>query len=125
MAKRWGAHGCVFPEKKPQSVQVSDELAHANWFGMTLAYCLSVRRMTKIKSLEELTMTIQKKSLINSLNTTKKAIVASTPASGTAASGTVKPAISRAGSKKLGTKKLGVVRAGTKKLGVTRLATFN
>ena len=37
-------------------------------------------------------MTIQKKSLINSLNTTKKAIVASTPATGTAATGTVKPA---------------------------------
>jgi len=39
-------------------------------------------------------MTIQKKSLINSLNTTKKAIVASTPATGKAATGTVKPALS-------------------------------
>jgi len=42
-------------------------------------------------------MTIQKKSLINSLNTTKKAIVASTPATGKAATGTVKPALSKGG----------------------------
>jgi hypothetical protein len=72
--------------------------------------------MTKIKSLEERTMTIQKKSLINSLNTTEKAIVASAPAAGTAASGTVKPAVGlRAGTKlragvKTGTK----LRAGVK-----------
>lgn len=76
--------------------------------------------MKKIKSHEERTMTIQKKSLINSLNTTKKAIVASTPATGTAASGTVKPATQRAGLKRAGLK-----RAGIKKLGVTRLAKFN
>lgn len=36
-------------------------------------------------------MTIQKKSLINSLNTTKKALAASTPVAGSATSGTVKP----------------------------------
>jgi len=35
-------------------------------------------------------MTIQKKSLISSLNTTKKAIVASSPAAGSAAPTTVK-----------------------------------
>lgn len=64
-------------------------------------------------------MTIQKKSLINSLNTTKKAIVASTPATGTAASGTVKPATQRAA-----LRKPGLTRAG-KKLGMTRLAKFN
>jgi len=37
-------------------------------------------------------VTIQKKSLINSLNTTKKALVASSPASGSAATGKVKAA---------------------------------
>lgn len=52
-------------------------------------------------------MTIQKKSLINSLNTTKKAIVASTPAAGSASAGAVKPAMRKAGFKKAG------VRAGT------------
>jgi hypothetical protein len=36
-------------------------------------------------------VTIQKKSLINSLNTTKKALVATTPEKGSAASGAVKP----------------------------------
>jgi len=64
-------------------------------------------------------MTIQKKSLINSLNTTKKAIVASTPATGTAASGTVKPAMHKAA-----LQKPGLHRAG-KKLGMTRLAKFS
>jgi len=64
-------------------------------------------------------MTIQKKSLINSLNTTKKAIVASTPTTGTAASGAVKPATQRAA-----LKRPGLNRAG-KKLGMTRLAKFN
>lgn len=49
------------------------------------------------KNRQEITMTIQKKSLINSLNTTKKAIVASTPATGKAATGTVKPALSKGG----------------------------
>ena len=74
---------------------------------------------------EERIMTIQKKSLINSLNTTKKALVASTPATGTAASATVKPGVHKAGVRKAGVRKAGVVRAGAKKLGVTRLATFN
>ena len=55
-------------------------------------------------------MTIQKKSLINSLNTTKKAIVASAPATGTAASGTVKPAVGL----RAGTKMRAGVKAGTK-----------
>lgn len=87
---------------------------------MTLAYYLNVRRMTKIKSLEELTMTIQKKSLINSLNTTKKAIVASAPATGTAATGTVKP-----GMHKAGVRKAGVRKAGVRKAGMVRLAKFN
>ena len=40
-------------------------------------------------------MTIQKKSLINSLNTTKKALVASAPSIGSATAGTVKPAVAR------------------------------
>lgn len=35
-------------------------------------------------------MTIQKKSLINSLSTTKKALVATSPATGSAATGKVK-----------------------------------
>ena len=64
-------------------------------------------------------MTIQKKSLINSLNTNKKAIVASTPATGTAASGTVKPATQRAA-----VQKPGLSRAG-KRRGMARLAKFN
>ena len=59
-------------------------------------------------------MTIQKKSLINSLNTTKKAIVASTPATGTAASATVKPALHKAAARKT------AMRAGAK----ARLAKF-
>jgi hypothetical protein len=70
--------------------------------------------MTKIKSLEERTMTIQKKSLINSLNTTKKAIVASTPATGTAASGTVKPALSVRPGLKAGTRMKAGLKAGTR-----------
>ena len=74
---------------------------------------------------EERIMTIQKKSLINSLNTTKKALVASTPATGTAASATVKPGVHKAGMKKAGVRKPGIVRAGAKKLGVTRPAAFN
>jgi len=53
-------------------------------------------------------MTIQKKSLINSLNTTKKAIVASTPATGTAASGAVKPATKKAGLRAPGRRNAGV-----------------
>ena len=70
--------------------------------------------MTKMKSLEELTMTIQKKSLINSLNTTKKAIVASAPTTGTAASGTVKPALSVRPGLKAGTKMKAGLKAGTR-----------
>lgn len=105
-------------------------MAQAKWFGMTLAYYLNVRRMTKTKSLEELTMTIQKKSLINSLNTTKKAIVASAPATGTTAAGTVKPAAAkaatkRAGTMRAGTMRAGAMRAGAKKPGMVRLAKFN
>ena len=43
-------------------------------------------------------MTIQKKSLISSLNTTKKAIVASSPATGSAAPAVVKAGVNmRAG----------------------------
>ena len=53
-------------------------------------------------------MTIQKKSLINSLNTTKKALVASTPVAGSAAAGSVKPAVGKLGKKDM---KLGTVNA--------------
>ena len=94
--------------------------AHATGFGMPLAYYSTVRQMAKIRSLEELTMTIQKKSLINSLNTTKKAIVASTPATGTAAAGTVKPAAAKAGVMKAGVAKAGVMKAGVAKAGVMK-----
>jgi hypothetical protein len=41
------------------------------------------------------TMTIQKKSLISSLNTTKKALAASTPVAGSASAGSVKPAVGK------------------------------
>ena len=44
---------------------------------------------------EELNMTIQKKSLINSLNTTKKALVATSPEKGSARAGAVKPSATR------------------------------
>lgn len=40
-------------------------------------------------------MTIQKKSLINSLSTTKKALVASTPEKGSAKVGAVKPRVGK------------------------------
>jgi hypothetical protein len=73
---------------------------------------------------EERIMTIQKKSLINSLNTTKKALVASTPAAGTAASGTVKPAMQKAGVRKAGVRKAGVRKAGVRKAGAARPAQF-
>lgn len=59
-------------------------------------------------------MTIQKKSLINSLNTTKKAIVASTPAAGATASGSVKPALSVKPGLKAGLKMKTGVKAGMK-----------
>jgi hypothetical protein len=63
-------------------------------------------------------MTIQKKSLINSLNTTKKALVASTPVAGSAAEASVKPGVT-----KLGTKKLAVAKLGTKRLAVAKFGT--
>jgi hypothetical protein len=50
----------------------------------------------KITRSQEKTMTIQKKSLINSLNTTKKALVATTPEKGSATAGAVKPGKIRA-----------------------------
>jgi hypothetical protein len=59
-------------------------------------------------------MTIQKKSLINSLNTTKKAIVASSPATGAAATGTVKPAMAVKPGIKAGLKVKTGVKAGMK-----------
>jgi hypothetical protein len=71
----------------------------------------------KNKIQEELTMTIQKKSLINSLNTTKKAIVASTPAAGTAEAGAVKPGLKKLGLKKPGLKKLGLKKLAVMKTG--------
>ena len=64
-------------------------------------------------------MTIQKKSLIKSLNTTKKAIVASTPAAGSVEAGAVKPGVRVRPGLKAGLKfkagvRAGVVHAGRK-----------
>ena len=59
-------------------------------------------------------MSIQKKSLINSLNTTKKAIVASSPATGSAATGTVKPALAVKPGLRAGVKLKTGVKAGMK-----------
>ncbi len=69
-------------------------------------------------------MTIQKKSLINSLNTTKKALVASTPVAGSAAAASVKPAVQKGGSFKAATHKAGSFKAGSFKAGHASPATF-
>jgi hypothetical protein len=68
----------------------------------------------KNKIQEELTMTIQKKSLINSLNTTKKAIVASTPKTGTAEAGAVKAGLRMKPGLKAGAKFKAGVKTGVK-----------
>jgi len=54
----------------------------------------------KKKAYEELTMTIQKKSLLSSLNTTKKAIVASSTASATETPSVSAPIAARKSAKK-------------------------
>ena len=54
-------------------------------------------------------MTIQKKSLINSLNTTKKALAASTPVAGPAAAGTKPRGTKLAATQKFASAKHGAV----------------
>ena len=68
---------------------------------------------------ESSTMSIQKKSLLSNLNATKKALVATSPATGSATAGAVKPAKFRPG-----TIRPGVIRPGVVKPGVVRPATL-
>jgi len=65
-------------------------------------------------------MTIQKKSLISTLNTTKKAIVANSPAAGSAAPGVIHAGTQRAGTLRAGTQRDGTLRAGTQRAGTLR-----
>lgn len=68
-------------------------------------------------------MTIQKKSLINSLNTTKKALVASTPVAGSASAATVKPGRQHMASAKAGNAKLGSSKLASAKLASAKFAS--
>ena len=58
-------------------------------------------------------MSIQKKSLLSNLNATKKALVATSPATGSATAGAVKPARFKAGSIRPGLIKAGSIKAGS------------
>jgi hypothetical protein len=70
---------------------------------------------------EEHTVTIQKKSLISTLNTTKKAIVASTPAD----TATVSPATKNMGSRNMGSKNMGSKNMGSKNMGSKNMGSKN
>ena len=71
-------------------------------------------------------MTIQKKSLISTLNTTKKAMVANSPVTGSTSPASVKAGRLRAGAgKRLATVKAGTLRTGAKKTGWKKLAVMH
>jgi hypothetical protein len=67
--------------------------------------------------LEERTVTIEKKSLISTLNTTKKAVVASSPAAGSTAPAAVKAGVRAGTHVATGRRTLGAKNAMGKKLG--------
>jgi len=60
-------------------------------------------------------MSIEKKSLISNMTATKKALIATTPAAGSAAPTVVKTGIRRALGKQLATKRLLGMKLGTRK----------
>jgi len=59
-------------------------------------------------------MSIQKKSLLSNLNATKKALVATSPATGSATAGAVKPARFRPGALRPATLRPATLKAGKK-----------
>lgn len=69
-------------------------------------------------------MSIQKKSLISSLNATKKANVAVSPAVGISAAGSIKPAVARPGVARPGVARPGVARPGVARPGMAKPATL-